>query len=121
MTAIEFILNAIAYQKKLNREKGKDYKGIHVVFSGLNEALRAYFKTDAMTADEVKALPMKLVDEAIATGKIVKAFSKGGPSLYLAGEAPERAERITTKADALAKFGMAPPPVIAPKQTVKRK
>lgn len=115
MTALEYIKGAIAYTKKANEAKGKpEFKGIHVVYGKLNEGLRGYFGTPTMTKDELKALPMKLVEEAIATGEIVKAFGRGGPSLYLTADAPERTERVTSPDAALKLFGMAPPPVIAP-------
>ena len=76
LNPLEFTLRAI--RKLRNPAKSK---GIHVVYSKFNAAFREYFPD----LDVVAA-----VDALAEQGKIVKGFARGGPMLYLPGEAPER-------------------------------
>jgi len=70
----EFVRLAIA---KLRLE---NYKGIHSIYSGFNEAFKTYF--EGVNPIEVTG---RLADE----GKITLRPVKGGVMLYLPGEGPE--------------------------------
>ncbi len=70
----EFVKLAIA---KLRLE---NYKGIHSIYSGFNEAFKAYFDG---------ANPIEATDELARLGKIVIRPVKGGVMLYLPGDGPE--------------------------------
>ncbi len=70
----DFIRLAIA---KLRLE---NYKGIHSVYSGFNEAFKTYF-------DGVN--PIEVTDDLSKQGKIKLRPVKGGVMLYLPGEGPE--------------------------------
>jgi hypothetical protein len=70
----EFVKLAIA---KLRLE---NYKGIHSIYSGFNEAFKAYFDG---------ANPIQATDELARQGKIVIRPVKGGVMLYLPGDGPE--------------------------------
>lgn len=61
----EFVLRAI---KKL---RGK-YRGIHVVYSGFNQAFRAYYAED----------PRETVDAMVKAGLIDTKPAKGGIMIY---------------------------------------
>lgn len=69
----EFIKKAIVRLRKEN------YKGIHTVYSGFNQAFKKHF------AD---ADPIKTTNELAAQGKIVVRPVKGGVMLYVPEEAP---------------------------------
>lgn len=66
LTKEEFVLKAI---EKL---RTKNYKGIHVVYSGFNEAFREYFQED----------PVQCVSELEKQGLVVTHPVKGGVMLY---------------------------------------
>ncbi len=68
-------------------------KGIHVRFSGFNDAYRKYFGTDSRAAQE----------RLIKAGKITMRPCKGGVMLYLAGEQPVAVESGSA---ALTKMGI---------------
>ncbi len=76
----EFVVKAI---KKL---RGK-YRGIHTVFSGLNEAFRQYFGED----------PRPVTQDMAAKGIIEIRPVKGGVMLYLKGEAPRAGDDVLQK------------------------
>jgi hypothetical protein len=70
----EFIKKAIAALRKDN------YKGIHTVYSGFNQAFKKYYEnTD----------PIKTTNDLAAQGKIVVRPVKGGVMLYVPEEAPK--------------------------------
>lgn len=66
-----FVLNAI---DSLRRGK---YKGIHVVYSGFNEAYREYYGED----------PREYIDELVETGIIAKRIVRGGIIILRAEDA----------------------------------
>ena len=70
----EFVIEGI---KKLRREP---YKGIHIVFSGFNEAFRKHFNKD----------PIEFTSKMASEGKIeiIPIRSGKGVMLYLPGEGP---------------------------------
>jgi hypothetical protein len=70
----EFVKLAIA---KLRLE---NYKGIHSIYSGFNEAFKSYFDG---------ANPIDATGELAKLGKIFIRPVKGGVMLYLPGEGPE--------------------------------
>jgi len=70
----EFIKLAIA------RLRLENYKGIHSVYSGFNEAFKTYFEG---------ANPIDATGELARLGKIVLRPVKGGVMIYLPGEGPE--------------------------------
>lgn len=84
----DFVLQAI---KKL---RVKNYKGIHVVYSGFNEAFRDYFGED----------PIGYVKRLEEEGVVVTRPVKGGVMLYDAAEFQPSASKKTSKNDALTKI-----------------
>ena len=86
LTQAEFVKKAIVSLRK------NPYKGIHSVYSGFNEAFRAYFNED----------PIKWTNQLSAEGVIEIRPARGGVMLYLPGEAPVR----TTGKDVLKKMGL---------------
>jgi transcriptional regulator with XRE-family HTH domain len=68
----EFVVRAI---KKLRKPP---YKGIHTVYSGLNEAWKKYYGTD----------PVEEIQKLSQQGKIKIRPAKGGAVIYLPGEGP---------------------------------
>ena len=70
----EFVKLAVA------RLRLENYKGIHSVYSGFNDAFRSYFDG---------ANPIEATGELSRLGKIVVRTVKGGVMLYLPGEGPE--------------------------------
>jgi hypothetical protein len=70
-----------------------DYKGIHTVYSGFNEAFRKYFDG---------ANPVEITTQLVQEKKIVLRPVKGGVMLYLPEDVPQ-----TSKADqVLKKMGL---------------
>jgi hypothetical protein len=72
MPVEEFVVKAI---KSLRREP---WKGIHTVFSGLNEAIRKLYDLD----------PVQVTKKLEADGVIEIRGAKRGATVYLPGEAP---------------------------------
>lgn len=68
----EFTKKAIVNMRKGN------YKGIHAVYSGFNQAFRSYYNED----------PIKIINQLAEEGKIVSRLVKGGAMLYLPEDAP---------------------------------
>jgi hypothetical protein len=67
-----------------------DYKGIHTVYSGFNEAFRKYFDG---------ANPIEITNRLAEEKKIVIRPVKGGVMLYLPEEVPQsdKAEQVLKK------------------------
>jgi hypothetical protein len=74
LTPEEFVRLAVA------RLRLENYKGIHSVYSGFNEAFKSYYDG---------ANPIEATDELARQGKIGLRPVKGGVMLYLPGEGPE--------------------------------
>jgi len=74
LTQEEFVKLAIA------RLRLENYKGIHSVYSGFNDAFKTYFDG---------ANPIDATGELARLGKIVLRPVKGGVMLYIPGEGPE--------------------------------
>ncbi len=70
----QFVLNAIHELRK------PGYLGMHVVYSGFNEAFREYYEED----------PIAEVDKLVIQGIVVKQPVKGGVMLYDAAEYKKR-------------------------------
>jgi hypothetical protein len=71
-----------------------DYKGIHSVYSGFNDAFRKYYPG---------INPVEITNQLAKENKIAVVPRKGGVMLYLPDEAPQ----VTTKADqVLKKMGL---------------
>lgn len=64
----------------ITRLRLENYKGIHSIYSGFNEAFKAYFDG---------ANPIEATDELAKRGKIALRPVKGGVMLYLPGDGPE--------------------------------
>jgi hypothetical protein len=64
----------------IGRLRLENYKGIHSIYSGFNEAFKTYFDG---------ANPIEATDELAKQGKISLRPVKGGVMLYLSGEGPE--------------------------------
>jgi len=80
----EFIKQAITKLRTGN------FKGIHSVYSGFNEAFKKYFDGED---------PVKVTNKLAKEGKLVIRPTKGGVVLYLPEEAPQmvRAEHALKK------------------------
>lgn len=76
----EFVKRAI---KKLRG----NYKGIHTVYSGFNQAFKQYFGTN----------PIETTQRLAKEGKINIRPVKGGVMLYLPEDAPNIAENVLKK------------------------
>jgi hypothetical protein len=87
LSQAEFVKKAIVTLRK------EPYKGIHTIYSGFNDAFRAYFNED----------PIKWTTQLGAEGVIVIRPVKGGVMLYLPEDAP--AGRTSGK-DVLKKMGL---------------
>lgn len=90
LTPEEFVVIAI---KKLRTGQ---FKGIHSVFSGFNEAFKTYFEG---------ADPVQATSQLAQEGKIVIRPVRGGVILYL----PEDGPRFTRGEQALQKMGLLAP------------
>jgi hypothetical protein len=86
LTPAEFVKRAIVSLRK------DPYKGIHSVYSGFNEAFRAYFNED----------PVKWTNQLASEGAIELRPARGGIMLYLPGDAPAR----STGKEVLKKMGL---------------
>ena len=86
LTQAEFVKKAIVTLRK------DPYKGIHSIFSGFNEAFRAYFNDD----------PIKWTTQLGSEGVIEIRPVRGGVMLYLPEDAPAR----STAKDVLKKMGL---------------
>ncbi len=86
LSQAEFVKKAIVTLRK------NPYKGIHLVYSGFNEAFRSYFNED----------PIKWTIQLATEGVIETRPARRGVMLYLPGEAPER----STGKDVLKKMGL---------------
>jgi len=64
----------------IGRLRLENYKGIHSIYSGFNDAFKSYYDG---------ANPIEATDELARLGKIVLRPVKGGVMLYLPGEGPE--------------------------------
>ncbi|MCX8027164.1 MAG: hypothetical protein N3A62_04840 [Thermodesulfovibrionales bacterium] len=71
-----------------------DYKGIHSVYSGFNDAFKKYFEGED---------PVKVTNQLAEEGKIVLRPAKGGMMIYLPEDAPQK---MTKGEDALKKMGL---------------
>ena len=83
----EFVRQAILKLRTGN------YKGIHSVYSGFNEAFKNYFEGEA---------PVKITTKLAKEGKIVIRPARGGVVLYL----PEDAPQLDRGKQALKKMGL---------------
>lgn len=78
---LEFVKGTIEVQKR------KGFKGAHVVYSGLNDAIRKVFNVD----------PRLTLNELKEDGKLVIKTAKGGAIAYLPGDAsiePSKADEL---------------------------
>jgi hypothetical protein len=64
----------------IGRLRLENYKGIHSVYSGFNDAFKGYFDG---------ANPIEATGELSRLGKIMLRPVKGGVMLYLPGDGPE--------------------------------
>lgn len=76
----EFVRRAV---KKLRG----NYKGIHTVYSGFNQAFKQYFGTN----------PIETTQRLAKEGKISIRPVKGGVMLYLPEDAPNSPENVLNK------------------------
>ncbi len=84
LSSEEFIRLAVV------RLRAANFKGIHSVYSGFNEAFKKYFEG---------ADPIKATTEFAEAGRLVIRPAKNGVMLYLPEEAPQgdRGERALRK------------------------
>ncbi len=80
----------------IERLRLQNYRGIHSVFSGFNEAFKTYFDG---------ANPIDATGELAKAGKITLRPVKGGVMLYLPGDGPQisRGDMALTKMGLLEK------------------
>jgi hypothetical protein len=80
----EFVKQAIVKLRTGN------YKGIHSVYSGFNEAFKKYFDGEN---------PVEVTNKLAEEGKVVIRPTKGGVVLYLPEEAPQalKADQVLKK------------------------
>lgn len=78
MTYREFVEQAIRSLRK------PPYKGIHVVYTGFNQAFKTYFDEE----------PRPIVDQLVAEGFVVVRPVRGGVTLFLASEYGEHADPL---------------------------
>jgi hypothetical protein len=83
LTHEEFVRVAILRLRDLSKSKG-----IHVVYSGFNNAFREYFNQD----------PVEFVRNLAKQGKVEIVPRKGGVMIYLPGEAPKSASTLGKEA-----------------------
>jgi len=83
----EFIKQAIV------KLRAGNFRGIHSVYSGFNEAFKKYFNGED---------PVKVTTKLAKEGKIVIRPTKGGVVLYL----PEEAPQMVRAENALKKMGL---------------
>lgn len=76
----EFIRRAI-------RKLRGNYKGIHTVYSGFNQAFKDYFGTN----------PVETTQRLAEEGKIVIRPVKGGVIIYLPEDAPNSPDKVLNK------------------------
>jgi hypothetical protein len=76
LSQADFVTRAVTTLRK------PPFKGIHSVYSGFNEAFRAYFEDD----------PVKWTNQLAAEGVIEIRPARGGVMIYLSGEAPARTQ-----------------------------
>ena len=78
LTPAEFVVRAI------NKLEKPPWKGIHVVYSGFNDAFRKYFSAEKLD-------PVVEVEKLSKAGVIVigEKPTKGGPRIYKAGDGPK--------------------------------
>lgn len=84
----EFVKRAIVNLRQ------KNYKGIHTIYSGFNEAFRKYFPEDD---------PIAVTNKLSQEGKIVLRPAKGGVMLYLPEDAPMTRTRAEDTLDKILK------------------
>jgi hypothetical protein len=77
----------------IQKLRAANFKGIHSVFSGFNEAFKLYFEGEN---------PVQITSKLAEDKKIVIRPAKRGVVLYLPGEAPQR----TRGENALQKMGL---------------
>lgn len=77
MTHMEFIQKAYETLRKPGRD-GKMYSGMHVVYTGFNEAFRKYFNAD----------PVKAVAKLADSGELRVRGARGGAIIYLGDDVP---------------------------------
>ncbi len=84
LSSEEFIRLAVV------RLRNGNFKGIHSVYSGFNEAFKKYFEG---------ADPVQITTEFAGAGKLVIRPAKNGVMLYLPEDAPQgdRADRALRK------------------------
>ena len=87
----EFVLKAIDAAKAKAKAEGKPLnmtKGVHVVYSGFNDALRAYFPDEQ---------PRAITEQLVTQGVIASRGCRGGAMVYR----PEDAPAVVNKGTAL--------------------
>jgi hypothetical protein len=119
MTPYEFVVMAIEAGKAKAKAAGKDYKGLHTVFSNFNEEYRAIFGQPGMDKDALKALPIAAMKKLAEEKKIQMHPAFKGVMIYIYGEMPDIKPK-TTRESVMAKYGLTPPPVIAPPARAKK-
>ena len=88
LTHDEFFASAMENLRTIAEDGKREYKGLHTVYSGSNEAFRVYFEG----GDPVGFI--KALEEA---GTIVSIPVRGGVRVYWPSEAPNSARKTATQ------------------------
>jgi len=75
-------------KKAIQKLRKGEYKGIHTVFSGFNEAFRKYFDG---------ADPVEATKELVKKGIIVSRPVRGGAYILLAEDATDNSQKVLDK------------------------
>ena len=78
-THLEFIQTAFDTLRKVDAQ-GRQYAGLHTVYSGFNEAFRKYFPKDD---------PIKVVENLKKSGELNVRPCRGGAMIYMGEFVPE--------------------------------
>jgi hypothetical protein len=120
MTILEFVKLAIETGKAKSKADGKEYKGLHTVYSGLNEEIRTLFGNESWDKETRKAFPITEVKKMVEQGQLESHYAHGGVMLYLKGEMPNIKSKVT-KESIMKKYNLVAPPVITPAEAKRSK
>jgi hypothetical protein len=115
MTHLDFVKAFIASKKAAAKAKGLNWTGVHTVLSGFNGEFRTLFGNPTMGAEQLKMLPITAVQVLAEQGHVVTMPTRKGYMLYLKDDFKPKVEKPKETAEQIArKYGLTPPPVIAP-------
>jgi hypothetical protein len=75
------------FERAIKKCRKEGYKGIHTVYSGVNNAFRQYYGKDAD--------PIVAVNALIAKGELAGNPAKGGFTIYMPEDAKSKTIQVT--------------------------